>query len=62
MSIRREQYTLDTVSGWFCGWVGRWGGVGGYQGLWKKYVLMRNMTIKAGEAEVGMKRSGSQLW
>ena len=32
-----------------------------YQGLWKKYVEMRNMTMKAGEAEVGMNRSGSQL-
>lgn len=32
-----------------------------YQGLWKRYVEMRNMTMKAGLADVGMKRSGSQL-
>ena len=32
-----------------------------YQGLWNKYVEMRNMTMKAGEADVGMKRSGNQL-
>lgn len=34
---------------------------GTYHGLWKRYVEIRNRTMNAGEAEVGIKRRGSQL-
>jgi len=32
-----------------------------YHGRWNKYVEIRNMTINAGDADVGIKSSGSQL-
>jgi hypothetical protein len=33
----------------------------GYHGRWNKYVEIKKRIMNAGEAEVGMKSSGSQL-
>lgn len=63
-----EQYTLFfgfflvfsfRVSLGFC--VGEGGGSKNH-GRWKRYVEIKNRTMKAGDADVGMKSNGSQLY